>query len=91
MAVAHFQPGTVLVRRFAVAILMLAVAFFGAGCGPLLPRWMTVIGTNVVLLSAGVMFYTAFAAYCAQRGKPGPAGLERGCAECAAVLVLGIE
>lgn len=68
VAFAHFQPGTVLIRRSAVAILVLAIAFFGSGAGPLLPSWMTVMGTNMLLIAAGVLFYNAFANYC-QQGK----------------------
>ena len=67
MAFAYFQPGTVLVRRFAAAILVLAVAYFGAGFGQLLPRWMTVIGTNILLLSSSAILYTGLAAYCEKR------------------------
>ncbi len=67
MAFAHLQSGTLLVRRFAAAILVLSVAFFAAGNGPLLPTWMTVVGTNVLLLSAGIMFHSGFAAFYSQR------------------------
>jgi hypothetical protein len=57
MAFAHFQQGTVLVRRFAVAILMLAVAFFGGGLRPVTAalddghrhQWIAPLGRSDVL------------------------------------------
>jgi len=64
---AYFQPDTRLIRSWAVAILVLAGGFFVSGIGPALPRWMTVIGTNMALLSAGPILYSGFAAYYEQR------------------------
>ncbi len=64
---AYFQPDTRLIRSWAVAILVLSAGFFVSGMGPALPRWMTVIGTNMALLSAGPILYSGFAAYYAQR------------------------
>lgn len=63
---AYFQPDTRLIRSWAIAILVLAAGFFVSGFGPALPRWMTVIGTNMTLLSAGPILYSGFAAYCGQ-------------------------
>lgn len=68
LAFAQIQRNTLVIRSSALAILMLAVAFFGAGYGYFLPRWTTVIGTNMMLLSAGAIFYTGFSAYAQQRG-----------------------
>jgi signal transduction histidine kinase len=67
LAFARFQPGTLVARNFAIAILMLAAGFFGAGCGPALPRWAIVIGTNLALLSAGAIMHAGFAAFSEQR------------------------
>lgn len=64
---AYFQPDTRLIRSWAVAILVLSAGFFVSGIGPALPRWMTVIGTNMALLSAGPILYSGFAAYYEQR------------------------
>ena len=69
-AFAAIQPGTVLIRYWAVAILVLAVAFVLSGIGPLLPRWATVMGTNMLLLSAGVIFHTGVLAWIGG-GSPG--------------------
>ncbi len=67
LAFARFQPGTLVARNFAIAILVLAAGFFGAGCGPALPRWAIVIGTNLALLSAGAIMHAGFAAFSEQR------------------------
>ena len=64
---AQMQPGTLVTRWFSSAILLLAVAFFASAYGLLLPRWMTVIGTNMLLISAGVILHTGFAAFCTQQ------------------------
>ena len=72
-AFAAIQPGTLLIRYWAVAILVLAVAFVLSGIGPLLPRWGTVMGTNMLLLSAGVIFHTGVLAWVGGR----PPGLDR--------------
>ena len=50
---ARFQPGTRLLKGFAGAIGLLAAGFVVFGFSASLPRWMTVVGTNMVLLSAG--------------------------------------
>ncbi|MBV5298061.1 MAG: hypothetical protein JZU64_07970 [Rhodoferax sp.] len=74
-AFAYFQPGTRLLKGCAMAILMLSAGFTVSGFGPDLPRWMTVIGTNMLLISASVVLHTAFAAYCQdQPARPDPWG-----------------
>lgn len=66
-AFARLQGGTRATRATALAILVLAVGFIGAGIGPLLPRWATVIGTNMMLIAAGPILHAGFSAFCAQR------------------------
>lgn len=65
-AFAHFQPGTRLLKSCAVGILMLSVGFTVSGFGPDLPFWMTVIGTNMLLILAAVVLHAAFVA-CSQQ------------------------
>ena len=67
MAFSYFQPNTRLLKSCAIAILMLAVGFTVSGFGPDLPRWMTVMGTNMLLISAGVVLHSAFVAYVEQQ------------------------
>lgn len=62
-AFAYFQPGTRLLKSCAVAILMLSVGFTVFGFSPNLPRWMTVMGANMLLISAAVVWHAAFVAY----------------------------
>ncbi len=69
IAFTYIQPGTVLSRAAAAVILVVAVAFFGAGYSSLLPRWATVIVTNMLFLVAHLLFYTGVRAYC---GDPSP-------------------
>ena len=64
---ARLQPGTRLLKGFAGAIGLLAAGFVVFGFSASLPRWMTVVGTNMVLLSAGAAFYSAFSAYYHER------------------------
>lgn len=45
-------------------MLVLSTGFLISGIGNFLPRWATVIGTNVMLLSSGAMLYSGFFAYC---------------------------
>lgn len=66
MGFAYFQRGTLVAKGFALAILALAVGLLGFGISPVLPRWMIVIGTNMILLFAGVVIYSGFARYCEQ-------------------------
>lgn len=68
MAIAHYQPGTRLLKRSATAMLTLSVGFTVSGFGSDLPLWITVVGTNMLLLAAGVMLFTGFASFC--EGRP---------------------
>lgn len=63
VAVAHIQSGTLALRGSALALLAFAVAFFVSGYGPLLPRWTTVVGINMLMIAVGVIFHTSFAAH----------------------------
>lgn len=67
MAFARFQPGTRVTGSCAVAILVLSAGLLASGIGPALPRWMTVIVANMVLIAAGVILHSGFAAFCKQR------------------------
>ena len=60
---ARLQPDTRLLKSCAGAIGLLAAGFVVSGFGPSLPRWMTVMGTNIVLLSSGAVLYSGFFAY----------------------------
>lgn len=60
---ARLQPGTLVIRSWALAVLVLSIGFFVSGIGPMLPSWATVIGTNVLLLSSGPIFYSGFSAF----------------------------
>jgi signal transduction histidine kinase len=64
---ARVRAGTQLLRSCAYAILMLSVGFVVAGYGPSFPLWATVIGTNLVLLGAGTIFYSGVVAFVEQR------------------------
>ncbi|MEI7671984.1 MAG: histidine kinase dimerization/phospho-acceptor domain-containing protein, partial [Deltaproteobacteria bacterium] len=61
---ARFQPGTLVIRSWAIAMQSLSIGFFASGIGPVLPVWATVIGMNIALLSAGPIFYSGISAYC---------------------------
>lgn len=63
---AHFQTNTYLIRSWAIANSILAIGLFVSGMGHLLPRWTTVIGTNLILLSASPIIYAGFKAWVAQ-------------------------
>ncbi|MGI9213487.1 MAG: histidine kinase dimerization/phospho-acceptor domain-containing protein, partial [Methylococcaceae bacterium] len=58
----HFQTGTHLVRSWAVATVVLTAGFFVFGTGPMLPRWVTVIGANMALLTAIPILQAGFLA-----------------------------
>ena len=73
LAFARFRPGTLVAKSYGLALLIFAAGFFGFGIGPALPRWVSVIATNMLLLSSCVLMYSGFAAFCAQR----PAKLDR--------------
>jgi signal transduction histidine kinase len=60
---ARLRPGTRLLKSSAYAILMLAFGFIVSGYGPNLPPWVTVIGTNLVLLGAFSVFYSGVKAF----------------------------
>lgn len=56
LAFARMQPGAKLARAWALTQLMLCIGFIGAGMGTSLPRWSTVIVTNLLMLASGVVF-----------------------------------
>ena len=60
---AQLQRGTLLIRRSAQSFLILSVAFFFSSYGPVMPQWVTVVGTNTLLLTASVVLFSGFAAY----------------------------
>lgn len=62
-AVAYQHPGARLIKSWASAILVMATGFVVSGFGPQLPVWMTVIGTNMVLLAAGPVIYSGMRAF----------------------------
>jgi len=68
---ARFQPGTLVIRSWAVGMQVLSAGFFAFGIGPALPRWAIVIGANIALLSAAQIFYSGFSAYC-REGRTTP-------------------
>ena len=53
----QIRRGTYLIRSSSWGLVILGLGFFGAGMGPLMPFWVTVIGMNALLLSAGLMFF----------------------------------
>ena len=67
LAFAHFRPGTLVAKNCFFALSILAAGFLVAGFRPVLPAWVTVIATNMVLLSSGPILHSGFAAYCTQR------------------------
>lgn len=62
LAFAQIRQGTFLVRSAAWGMVILAMGFLGAGIGPLMPLWFTVIGMNAVLLLAGLLFFSGIRA-----------------------------
>ncbi len=64
---AYFQPGTLVIRNWAVGVLVLSIGFFVSGIGTVLPVWATVIASNVALLSAGPILYSGFSSHCNER------------------------
>jgi signal transduction histidine kinase len=68
-AIAHRQPGSWVLRNVSLGIFILAGGLTAAGFGAVLPRWTMVICANMTMISAGVVMYSGFAAYCAQQ-KP---------------------
>lgn len=69
----RFQSDSMGAKVTSIALFCLAAAFFVAGLGPQLPLWMTVIGTNMAIASAGVIFHTGLAAVISKQ----PAALDR--------------
>ena len=64
VVVARLQPGSGLMRRSVVAILLLSAGLMVSGYGPVLPRWATVVLANLILLSAAAVICSGFADYC---------------------------
>jgi len=64
---ARFQPGTLLIRSWALAVTLLSIGFFAAGFAQLLPTWTMVVCANLLLLSAGPVLYSGFSSYCTGR------------------------
>lgn len=64
---AHIQRGTLLVNSLALTMMAAALALFVAGQGPQFPKWVTVIGTNALLLSAAVILHAGFVAFAEER------------------------
>jgi hypothetical protein len=64
---AYLQGGTRVLGSFAVATVLLSIGFVISGFGPQLSRGITVLGTNVLLLSAGPVLYSGFVAYIRQQ------------------------
>jgi signal transduction histidine kinase len=63
LVLARLRPGTRLLRSSAYATSMLALGFLVSGYGPSFPSWVTVIGTNLVLLGAFTVFYSGVEAF----------------------------
>ncbi len=61
LVVARLKPSSSLIRDSVLAILLLSVGLMGSGFGPMLPRWTTVVGTNLILLAVGAVFNSAIA------------------------------
>lgn len=66
---ARFNQATLATRSSASALFVLGAAFLLAGIGTHLPRWATVVGTNMMTASACVLFHTGLAAILSER-KP---------------------
>jgi hypothetical protein len=62
----RYKADALLLKSGIATILLLSVAFTVSGFGPDLPRWMTVMGTNMAFLAAGVVIYPGLFAYCNQ-------------------------
>ena len=56
LALARLQPASGLLRRCVLAFFLLSVGLLISGYGPVLPRWTTVVGTNLMLLAVGAVF-----------------------------------
>ena len=60
---ARFQPGTRLIRTWAIAIIVLAAALLMAGMRPHVPIAVTLVAGNMVLLAAGPVLNAGVSAY----------------------------
>jgi len=67
LVMAYLQPGTRMLNPLALGIFLFSLGFTVSGLGPMLPRWATVMGTNMVLLLAASVIHIGLAAFCAQR------------------------
>ncbi|MCF8169185.1 MAG: hypothetical protein K9J77_11290, partial [Rhodoferax sp.] len=65
--VAYLRLDTRLIKSWALAILMLSAGFIVSGFGPQLPRWVTVLGTNMMLLASGAVIFSGVRAFCEQQ------------------------
>ena len=63
LVVAKMNPRGRLAKYSAYGILLCAVGFVAFGISPDVPRWVVVIGSNLALLSACTVLYSAFRAY----------------------------
>ena len=63
----QIRRGTYLIRSSAWSLVILGLGFFGAGMGPMMPLWVTVLGMNTLLLSAGLMFFSGIRALVSQQ------------------------
>jgi len=73
---AYLQPSTRMLSHFALGIFLFSVGFTVSGLGLMLPRWATVMGTNMLLLLAASVIHAGLAAFCAQRqARPDWVGL----------------
>ena len=66
---ARVRAGTQLLRSCAYAVLILSAGFIVAGYGAIVPLWATVIAANLILLAAGIVFYSGVVAFVEHR-KP---------------------
>ena len=66
-ALSRYKSDAQLLKSTLGSILLFSVAFTVSGFGPDLPRWMTVVGSNMVILSAGVVIYGGLLTYRASR------------------------
>ncbi len=62
-ALARYKSDSLLLKSCMVTVMLLSLAFTVSGFGPDLPRWMTVMGTNMAFLAAGVVIHAGFVAY----------------------------
>ena len=63
----HLQSGSGLMKSMSQALGIFAAAFVIAGFGPVLPWYMTILVSNLALLSAGAVMYSGFSAFTQRR------------------------